>query len=83
MALLIRAATVLVFLLGLFVLIPRLGLIGSGLAGLASALVAFSGEAIAAFAWFRRRTAERPAIRGGAGAIDSGDHPGEAPAPES
>jgi len=83
MALLIRAATVLVFLVGLFALIPRLGLIGSGLAGLASALVAFSGEAMAAFAWFRSRTAENPATPVGAGAIDSGGHPGEGPTPES
>jgi O-antigen/teichoic acid export membrane protein len=56
MALLIRAATVTVFLVGLFALIPRIGLIGSGVAGLASALVAFCGEGMAAFAWLKSRT---------------------------
>jgi len=83
MALLIRAATVVVFLLGLFVLIPRVGLIGAGMAGLASALVAFSGEAMAAIDWFRRRTAEGPTTPGSAGSIATGNHPGEGQAPES
>jgi O-antigen/teichoic acid export membrane protein len=56
MTLLIRLATVAVFLVGLFALIPRIGLIGSGVAGLAAALVAFSGEAMAAFSWLRSGT---------------------------
>jgi O-antigen/teichoic acid export membrane protein len=54
-ALVIRATTVAVFLVGLFSLIPRLGVVGAGVAGLASGMVAFLGEAIAAFTWFRSR----------------------------
>ncbi len=57
-ALLVRAATVSLFLTCLFALLPTVGLIGAGIATLAAALIAFAGQAIAVAAWFARR---RPA----------------------
>jgi O-antigen/teichoic acid export membrane protein len=59
MALLVRAASVTVFLITLFSLIPRIGLIGSGVAMIASTLVAFAGQSLAVSVWFRSRKAER------------------------
>ena len=83
MALLIRATTVAVFLIGLFALIPRIGLIGAGVAGLAAALVAFFGEASAALAWFRKGTLEMAGTVVPAGSIAPGYRRGEGPTPES
>ena len=57
MALVVRAATVVVFLGALFALIPRIGLLGAGFAGIASALVSFGGQAFAVSVWFKSRTA--------------------------
>jgi hypothetical protein len=48
-----------VFLITLFSLIPRIGLIGSGVAMIASTLVAFAGQSLAVSVWFRSRKAER------------------------
>lgn len=56
-ALLVRGASVTVFLIALFSLIPRIGLIGSGVAMIASTLVAFAGEGLAVSVWFRSRSA--------------------------
>ena len=56
-ALLIRGASVTVFLIALFSLIPRIGLIGSGVAMILSTLVAFAGEGLAVSVWFRSRSA--------------------------
>jgi O-antigen/teichoic acid export membrane protein len=58
-ALLVRGASVTVFLIALFTLIPRIGLIGSGVAMVASTLVAFAGEGLAVSIWFRSRSAAK------------------------
>jgi O-antigen/teichoic acid export membrane protein len=55
-ALYVRAASVSVFVIGLFTLIPRMGLIGAGVAMLASGLVAFFGQSLAVALWFRSRS---------------------------
>jgi O-antigen/teichoic acid export membrane protein len=57
-ALAVRAASVAVFLIALFSLIPRIGLIGSGVAMIASTLVAFAGQGLAVSVWFKSRSAE-------------------------
>jgi O-antigen/teichoic acid export membrane protein len=54
-ALRIRVAMVSVFLGTLFVLLPRVGLDGSGIAGLAAALVSFAGQGMAVFGWIKNR----------------------------
>jgi O-antigen/teichoic acid export membrane protein len=54
-ALRIRVVMVSVFLGTLFVLLPRVGLDGSGIAGLAAALVSFAGQGMAVFGWIRNR----------------------------
>jgi O-antigen/teichoic acid export membrane protein len=66
-ALLVRAASVTVFLIAIFSLIPRIGLIGSGVAMIASTLVAFAGQSLAVSVWFRSRKAETlgSSVRGG------------------
>ncbi|MAG33533.1 MAG: teichoic acid transporter [Deltaproteobacteria bacterium] len=56
-ALVVRATTVTVFLTCLFTLIPRIGLIGSGVATLAAAIVALAGQGLSVSAWFRGRKA--------------------------
>ncbi len=76
-ALVIRAASVFVFLGGLFVLIPRIGLIGAGLAMLAAAVVLVSGQSLAVIKWFRSQTAAAKT------ASARGDLRGEAQAPGS
>jgi O-antigen/teichoic acid export membrane protein len=55
MALRVRAASVTVFLIALFTLVPLMGLIGSGVAMIASTLVAFAGQSLAVSVWFRGR----------------------------
>jgi len=55
MALLVRALTVTAFLVALLTLIPSIGLIGAGVAGLVAALVAFAGQGLAVSAWFSSR----------------------------
>jgi len=79
MALRVRAASVTVFLVALFTLIPRMGLIGSGIAMIASALVAFAGQSLAVSVWFRSR-ADAPATPGTSSAPgdprDEGSTPG-------
>jgi O-antigen/teichoic acid export membrane protein len=58
MALVVRSVAVSVFLVTLFALIPSIGLIGSGVAGIAAALVSFAGQSMAVMAWFRSRLEE-------------------------
>jgi O-antigen/teichoic acid export membrane protein len=82
MALVIRAITVAVFLLGLFALIPRIGLIGSGVAGLAAALVAFFAEATVALAWFKSRTTDLVKAVVSPEPLALGDRQGEGSTPE-
>jgi O-antigen/teichoic acid export membrane protein len=55
-ALRIRFVTVSVFLICLFTLIPRIGLIGAGFAGLAAELASMAGHSIALLSWFRSRS---------------------------
>lgn len=51
-ALRVRMVTVTVFLVTMFVAIPAIGVIGAGVAGLASVLISFAGQAMAVRAWF-------------------------------
>ncbi len=65
-ALFVRAASVVVFLGAMFVLIPRIGLIGAGIAMLISAIVGVTGQAIAVFVWLSTQAdvAARGSVRG-------------------
>lgn len=76
-ALLVRAATVLVFLTCMATAIPALGLVGAGVATLASEWVAVAGQGLAVRQWFKTRKTQP------ASAPDPGDPPAEAPTPES
>jgi len=76
-ALVVRAATVVIFLSCMFGLIPKLGLVGAGIATLAAALVAVAGQGLAVVAWFRSRTTAS------ATSLDPGGPRGEGPAPGS
>lgn len=58
-ALVIRAASVVAFLGCLFVSIPRIGLIGAGIATLASALVGLAGQTMAVVLWLRSQASGR------------------------
>jgi O-antigen/teichoic acid export membrane protein len=55
-ALRVRAVSVPVFLITLFSLIPTIGLIGAGVAGLVAVSVSFAGQSIAVLSWFRSRS---------------------------
>jgi O-antigen/teichoic acid export membrane protein len=79
-ALVVRAATVIVFLICMFTLIPELGLVGAGIAMLAAALVGVAGQATAVVVWFRSRTLDSQTPRT---SPDPGDPRGEGPAPGS
>ena len=59
-ALKVRFVTVSVFLICLFTLIPRIGLIGAGFAGLAAAAASMMGHSIALFSWFKSRSEASP-----------------------
>ena len=62
-ALRVRFVTVSVFLICLFTLIPRIGLVGAGYAGLAAALASMTGHSIALVSWFRSRSEQSGSIR--------------------
>lgn len=74
-ALVVRAATVLVFLVCMATAIPALGLVGAGIATLAAALIAVAGQGLAVMTWLADRTT--------AGAVrDRASGPGGPPAGE-
>lgn len=75
-ALLVRTVTVLIFLVLLFTLIPTIGLIGAGVAGLAAALCSVVGQSMAVVAWFKSRA---EASRLAAGSIATMGLEGERP----
>jgi O-antigen/teichoic acid export membrane protein len=54
----VRVASITVFLLGMLILVPKIGLIGSGVAALPSVLVSITGHSIALSRWFKRRSSE-------------------------